>query len=82
LSAHSFSGVEIEGCESLILPAISPIQILLSDIRHFVHQPRPELRPFIREIIWNSSDHPRAQMLLPEITLTLVLLQSGQLSLN
>jgi AraC-like DNA-binding protein len=54
----------------------------LSEIRHFVHHPRPELRPFVREIIWVSSDHPRAQMLLPEITLSLVLRQSGQISLN
>jgi AraC-like DNA-binding protein len=54
----------------------------LSEIRHFVHHPRAELLPFVRDIVWVSSDHPRAQMLLPETTLTLVLRQSGHVSLN
>jgi AraC-like DNA-binding protein len=58
------------------------IQLSLSEIRHFVHQPRAELRPFVRELIWVNSDHPRAQTLLPETTLTLVLRQSGDASLN
>ena len=40
------------------------------------------MRPFVREMIWVSSDDPRAQMLLPETTLTLVLRQSGNISFN
>ena len=54
----------------------------MSDIRHFVHQPRAELRPFVREMIWVRSEYPRAQILLPETMLTLVLRQSGDVSLN
>ena len=54
----------------------------MSEIRHFVHRPSAALRPFVREIIWVSSDDPRAQMLLPETTLTLVLRQSGDVSFN
>lgn len=52
----------------------------LSEIRHSVHRPRPELRPFVREMIWVSSDDPREQVLLPETMLTLVLRQSGNIS--
>ena len=33
-------------------------------------------------MIWVSSEHPRAQTLLPETTLTLVLRQSGEVALN
>jgi AraC-like DNA-binding protein len=54
----------------------------LSEIRHVVHQPGIELRPYVREMIWVSSEHPRAQTLVPETTLTLVLRQSGVVSLN
>jgi AraC-like DNA-binding protein len=54
----------------------------MSDIRHFAHQPRGILRPFVREILWIRSNDPRAQTLLPEMTLTLVLRQSGGASLN
>jgi AraC-like DNA-binding protein len=58
------------------------IQIPLSDIRHFVHQPRGDLRPFVREILWVQSGDPRVQTLLPETTLTLVLRRSGAASIN
>jgi hypothetical protein len=54
----------------------------MSDIRHFAHQPRGILRPFVREILWIRSTDPRAQTLLPELTLTLVLRQAGGASLN
>jgi AraC-like DNA-binding protein len=54
----------------------------LSEVRHFVHRPVQELRPFVREMIWVSSDNPRAQMLLPETMLTLVLRQSGDVSIE
>jgi len=36
----------------------------------------------VREMIWVSSEQPRAQTLLPETTLTLVLRQSGDVSFN
>jgi AraC-like DNA-binding protein len=54
----------------------------LREIRHFVHRPHAGLRPFVREIVWVSSDNPRAQVLLPETTFTLVLRQSGTASLH
>lgn len=40
------------------------------------------MRPFVNEMIWVSSEDARAQTLLPETTLTLVLRQSGAVSLN
>jgi AraC-like DNA-binding protein len=51
-------------------------------MRHFVHRPSVHLRRFVREVIWVSSDRERVQTLLPETTLTLVLRQSGDASLN
>ena len=47
-----------------------------------MHRPNDGLRPFVREIIWVSSGHPRAQILLPETMLTLVLRQSGSVSIS
>ncbi|HEY3627608.1 MAG TPA: helix-turn-helix domain-containing protein [Terracidiphilus sp.] len=54
----------------------------MSEIRHFVHRPRTDLRPFVREIIWVRSDEERVQVLLPETAMTLVLRQSGDAWLN
>ena len=48
---------------------------------HFVHRPGGLLRRYVREILWISSARPRAQVLLPETTLTMVLRQSGSVSL-
>jgi AraC-like DNA-binding protein len=53
----------------------------MSDVRHFVYQPGGLLRPYVREILWISSERPRAQVLLPETALTMVLRQSGSASL-
>jgi AraC-like DNA-binding protein len=53
----------------------------MSDVRHFVHQPAGLLRRYVREILWVRSARPRAQVLLPETALTLVLRQSGSASL-
>jgi AraC-like DNA-binding protein len=53
----------------------------MGDVRHFVHQPGGLLRRYVREILWISSARPRAQVLLPETTLTIVLRQSGSASL-
>ena len=47
-----------------------------------MHRPSQALLPYVREMIWVSSEHPRAQTLLPETTLTLVLRQSGHVALN
>ena len=47
-----------------------------------MHRPSEGLRPFVREMIWVSSEQPRAQILLPEVTLTLVLRQSGHIAMN
>jgi AraC-like DNA-binding protein len=54
----------------------------MNDVRQFVHRPAPPLRRYVREILWVSSDHSRAQLLLPETTLTLVLRQSGAAALH
>jgi AraC-like DNA-binding protein len=54
----------------------------LSEIRHFVRRPHAALQPFVREMVWVSSEDPRAQVLLPETTFTLVLRQSGTASLH
>src|SRR5229473_3240726 len=54
----------------------------MSDVSHFVHRPRGLLRPFVHEILWVNSNDPRVQILLPEMTLTLVIRQSGDASLN
>lgn len=51
-------------------------------MRHFVHRPSARLLPFVREVLCVSSDRERVQTLLPETTLTLVLRQSGDASLN
>lgn len=53
----------------------------MSGVRHFVHQPRGNLRRYVREILWVCSERSRVQVLLPETTLTLVLRQSGSASL-
>ncbi len=53
----------------------------MSDVRHFVYQPGGLLRRYVREILWISSARPRAQVLLPETALTMVLRQSGSASL-
>jgi hypothetical protein len=54
----------------------------MSEMRHFVHQPRGALRRYVREILWVRSARPRAQVLLPETTLTLALRQSGSALLH
>jgi AraC-like DNA-binding protein len=54
----------------------------LNDLRHFVHRPGNNLATYVREILWIRSEHPRAQILLPETTLTMVLRQSGAARLN
>ena len=51
-------------------------------MRHFVHQPGRDLGRFIREILWVQSDQSRAQTLLPETSLTLVVRLSGSASLD
>jgi AraC-like DNA-binding protein len=53
----------------------------MSGVRHFVYQPGGLLRRYVREILWIRSARPRAQILLPETALTLVLRQSGSASL-
>jgi AraC-like DNA-binding protein len=53
----------------------------MGDVLHFVHRPGGLLRRYVREILWISSARPRAQVLLPETTLTMVLRQSGSVSL-
>ena len=53
----------------------------MSDVSHFVHRPGGLLRRYVREILWVRSARPRAQVLLPETALTLVLRQSGSASL-
>jgi len=47
-----------------------------------VHRPTGALRRYVREILWVRSGEARAQLLLPETTLTLVLRQAGAASLN
>lgn len=54
----------------------------MSAVLHFVHQPKGILRRYVREILWIRSEFPRARVLLPETTLTLVLRQSGSASLH
>src|SRR3981081_3922043 len=54
----------------------------LSGGRQFVYRPAGTLRRYVREILWVRSEQPRLQMLLPETTLTLVLRQSGRVSLH
>jgi hypothetical protein len=54
----------------------------MSGVRQFVYRPAGVLRRYVREILWVRSEHPRLQMLLPETTLTLVLRQSGRVSLH
>jgi AraC-like DNA-binding protein len=51
-------------------------------VRHLVRQPRSELRPYVREILWVSSTEPRQQVLLPETNLTAVFRLSGHASLQ
>ncbi|PWT72619.1 MAG: hypothetical protein C5B46_06510 [Proteobacteria bacterium] len=51
-------------------------------MRHFVQQPDGDLGRYVREILWVRSDQPRAQTLLPETSLTLVLRLSGTASLH
>jgi AraC-like DNA-binding protein len=58
------------------------IERAMSGVRHSVHRPAGALRRYVREILWIRSEHPRPQMLLPETTLTLVLRQSGRVSLH
>jgi AraC-like DNA-binding protein len=53
----------------------------MSDVRHFVHQPGGSLRRYVREMLWIRSARPRAQVLLPETALTMVLRLSGSASL-
>jgi AraC-like DNA-binding protein len=53
----------------------------MSDVGHFVYQPAEWLRRYVREILWVRSAQPRAQILLPETALTMVLRQSGSASL-
>src|SRR5216684_1599273 len=54
----------------------------MSGARQFVYRPAGTLRRYVREILWVRSEQPRLQMLLPETTLTLVLRQSGRVSLH
>jgi AraC-like DNA-binding protein len=54
----------------------------MSKVRNFVHQPEGPLRRYVREILWVRSERPRAQVLLPETTLTLALRQSGSALLD
>ncbi len=51
-------------------------------MRHFAHRPSAHLRPYVREVLWVSSDRERVQSLLRETTLTLVLRQSGDASIS
>jgi AraC-like DNA-binding protein len=53
----------------------------MHDVRHFVYEPGGLLRRYVREILWIRSARPRAQVLLPETALTMVLRQSGSASL-
>ena len=54
----------------------------MSGMRHFVYRPAGVLRRYVREIVSVRSEQPRLQVLLPETTLTLVLRQSGRVSLH
>jgi AraC-like DNA-binding protein len=54
----------------------------MSEVRCFVYQPGGILRHYVREILWVGSERRRAQVLLPETTLTLVLRQSGSALLH
>src|ERR1700733_788601 len=53
----------------------------MGDVNHFVHQPGGSLRRYVREMLWIRSARPRAQVLLPETALTMVLRLSGSASL-
>lgn len=54
----------------------------MSDLRQCVHRPSGLLSRYVREILWITSSQPRTQALLPETALTLVLRQTGSVSLN
>jgi AraC-like DNA-binding protein len=54
----------------------------MSGVRQFVYRPAGALRRYVREILWVRSEQPRLQMLLPETSLTLVLRQSGRVTLH
>jgi AraC-like DNA-binding protein len=56
--------------------------LIVSEVRHFAHQPEGQLRRYVREILYVRSERARAQVLLPETTLTLVLRQCGTASLG
>ena len=58
------------------------IQLPLTPVRHFVHQPPALLRPYVREILWVKSSQARRQLLLPETAMTLVLRQAGAVSMR
>ena len=64
-----------------IFLSFRPSKKSMSDVRHFVHQPRGFLHRYVREILWIGSVRTRTQVLLPETALTLVLRQSGSASL-
>ena len=52
------------------------------ELRQHTHQPSGLLARYVREVLWISSDQPRVQALLPETALTLMLRQTGSVSLN
>jgi len=54
----------------------------VSDLCHSVHRPCALLSPYVREMLWIQSSHPRIQVLLPETTLTLMFRQTGSVSLH
>jgi AraC-like DNA-binding protein len=78
-SGRAGRGAEASGESS---DEIAYLKIDMSQVRHFVHQPRGPLRRYVREILWVRSERPRVQVLLPETTLTLVLRQSGSALLH
>ncbi len=49
---------------------------------HTVYQPSPDLKDWVREMLWIESTAPRLQVLVPEANHTLVLRQSGSGSLD
>jgi AraC-like DNA-binding protein len=54
----------------------------MGQVTHFAHQPSWPIRRYVREILWVRSEHRRVQVLLPETSLTVVLRQSGAVSLR
>jgi AraC-like DNA-binding protein len=54
----------------------------LNAVHHVVHRPAPDLRRYVREILWINSKQPRTQVLLPETAFSLVLRRSGHAALN